>query len=171
MKLTKHVATQVLAAMIVLSRAQLASSAPPVIVYTSAADVKRRISADRGHVVLVNMWATWCPGCTNEYSELVRLDRTYRGHGLDVIAVSFDSKSDIRSRVLPFVASQRAHFPQFVVDLDDEDAVINTFDPNWMGGLPRTFVYSRTGKLVKILPNQQSYTVFRHAVNLGLSAK
>src|SRR5207245_60725 len=44
----------------------------------------------RGHVVLVNFWATWCPPCVEEMPSLERLHRALAGEGLVVLGVSID---------------------------------------------------------------------------------
>ncbi len=42
----------------------------------------------RGQVVLVNIWATWCPPCRHEMPDLDRLQRTYAERGLVVLNLS-----------------------------------------------------------------------------------
>jgi len=125
----------------------------------------------RGKVVLVNFWATWCGPCVAEYPSLVKLDSQYRRRGLDVIAVSLDLKEDINGKVKPFVAGQKAKFPQFVLDASDPDAAINAFDKSWQGEVPRTFVYSKTGQLIKTLPYQKNYAGFDNAVIAALKER
>ena len=46
----------------------------------------------RGHPVLVNFWATWCPPCVEETPALVALDRKLRSRGLEVLGVSMDEE-------------------------------------------------------------------------------
>jgi thiol-disulfide isomerase/thioredoxin len=140
------------------------------VVYAEAADIKKAIAADKGHVVLVNFWATWCAPCVAEYPSLIELDTKYRSKGLDIIAVSLDLKEDIDGKVKPFVLKQRAVFPQYVLDADDPDAAINAFDKSWQGDIPRTFIYSRSGKLISVLPYQKNYAQFNKAVQGALAS-
>jgi peroxiredoxin len=44
----------------------------------------------RGRVVLLNVWATWCPPCIVEMPSMEKLYREYGPHGLAVVAVSID---------------------------------------------------------------------------------
>jgi thiol-disulfide isomerase/thioredoxin len=47
----------------------------------------------RGHIVLVNLWATWCAPCLEELPTLGALQRRYQGR-LSVVAVSADGAED-----------------------------------------------------------------------------
>lgn len=44
----------------------------------------------RGHVVLLNVWATWCPPCRKEMPSLDRLNARRGGSAFEVVAVSID---------------------------------------------------------------------------------
>ena len=60
-------------------------------------------------VVLLNVWATWCASCREEFHELERLRAVYALHGLRVVAVSVDQGGDLKVR--QFVAAQKSTFP------------------------------------------------------------
>jgi peroxiredoxin len=51
-------------------------------------------SAYRGHVTLVNIWATWCVPCRAEMPAIERAWQAYRDRGFRVAAVSIDEGSD-----------------------------------------------------------------------------
>ena len=42
----------------------------------------------KGHVVLVNMWATWCPPCVREMPSLQALHAEFHERGLVVLGVN-----------------------------------------------------------------------------------
>lgn len=48
------------------------------------------LAAFRGRVVLLNVWATWCPPCREEMPTLDRLQATLGGPGFEVVALSID---------------------------------------------------------------------------------
>ena len=135
--------------------------------------IKQAIAGERGHVVVVNFWATWCGPCVAEFPALVKLQREYKSRGLVVFAVSADSLRDVNSKVKPFLAKQGAEFPQFVQNASDPDDMINAFDPKWQGDLPRTFVYAKDGRLVAELSGEQTEKSFAAAVKplLGAASK
>jgi peroxiredoxin len=91
-----------------------------------------------GKVVLVNFWATWCPPCREEMPDLQALYDEYKDQGLVVLSIS-DEKA---AEVSPFIAEQKISYP---VLLDPGDKVRKQFT---VEGIPETFVYDRTGRLV-----------------------
>ncbi len=48
----------------------------------------------KGKVLVVNLWATWCPPCIREMPSLGRLANNYKNGDLKVIAISADKKAD-----------------------------------------------------------------------------
>lgn len=48
------------------------------------------LSSFRGKVVMVHFWATWCPPCVEELPTLERLNRSFSGRDLAILAVSVD---------------------------------------------------------------------------------
>ena len=78
------------------------------------------LSAQRGKVVIVNFWATWCPPCREEMPALDAFYRRYHGQGLEMIGVSTDRPHD-RSDVTKVMQSYS--YPAAMLD----DAKINDF--------------------------------------------
>jgi cytochrome c biogenesis protein CcmG, thiol:disulfide interchange protein DsbE len=65
----------------------------------------------RGHVVVLNFWASWCPGCQAEAPEMERLQRELQRHSGTVLGVTYE---DIASESLKFVRSYHITFPNLV---------------------------------------------------------
>jgi thiol-disulfide isomerase/thioredoxin len=135
-----------------------------------APTIKKAIAAEKGHVVLVDFWATWCGPCMAEFPELVKLQKKYQRRGLVVFAVSEDSARDIKSKVIPFLHKQKASFPQYLERADDPEDFINAFDTSWQGDLPKTFIYNRQGRMVKEF-GEQKPKGFERALKSLLLAK
>src|SRR4051794_35993663 len=53
-------------------------------------DLMKEIRRRRGKVVVVDLWATWCPPCKREFPHLVDLHRTYAAEGVVCVSVSVD---------------------------------------------------------------------------------
>jgi thiol-disulfide isomerase/thioredoxin len=131
----------------------------------------RRVAAERGRVVLVNFWATWCDPCRDEYPLLSRLDRAYRAKGLTILGVSTDLASQTAG-VEKFLAAQKPSFPNYRKKAGgDDQKFIEAVDAKWGGELPFTVLYGRDGKKAKVLSGQQDYASFERAVKLLLGGQ
>jgi peroxiredoxin len=92
----------------------------------------------RGKVVLVNFWATWCPPCRKEMPDLETLYKQFKDQSLVILAISDEDESKVK----PFIAEQKITYP---ILLDPRRKVNELFE---IEGIPKTFVYDRSGKLV-----------------------
>jgi peroxiredoxin len=52
------------------------------------------LSQQKGHPVLLNFWATWCPPCVDEVPSLEDLARRLKGTDMRMLAVSVDDEWD-----------------------------------------------------------------------------
>ncbi len=52
------------------------------------------LASQRGKVVVINFWATWCPPCREEMPALEAFYQRQKGNGLSVIGISVDSAHD-----------------------------------------------------------------------------
>ena len=92
----------------------------------------------RGKVVVLNFWATWCPPCRKEMPDLEKLYQQFKEQGLVILAISDEDAGKVK----PFVAGEKVTYP---VLLDPGRKVNELFQ---VEGIPKTFVYDRNGKLV-----------------------
>lgn len=164
------------AAALLLGAAALAASPPPgpsapapvPIESIDAAGLVARVAALKGQVVLVNMWATWCEPCREEFPVFVALDGELRSRGLAVLSVSLDASSSLDTAVRPFLASLKVPFPCFIKAPGDDDAFINAIDPAWSGALPATFVYDPAGRRIHSLFGQVTLDSLRDILTRAL---
>lgn len=106
------------------------------------------VRANRGKVVVVNFWATWCGGCRHEMPSLVALENRYATKGVKLLLISADDVAD-EPKARAFLDSVHAAGPVYIKAATDDDAFIRAVDPKWSGTLPSTFVYDRQGKPVR----------------------
>lgn len=88
-------------------------------------------------VTLVNVWATWCTSCREEFALLDSLERAYGPRGLRVVAVSVDRAAP--ERVARFAESQRT---TFAIGHDPEGRVQEVFR---VVGVPESYLVGRDG--------------------------
>ena len=99
--------------------------------------------------LLINFWATWCEPCREEFPDLVSIQSKYSPRGLEMIFVSLDELSEIKTTVPKFLREMRAEkIPNYLLNVPDPEPAIKAVDMEWKGALPATFLYDTQGKLV-----------------------
>ena len=91
-----------------------------------------------GRVVLVNLWATWCPPCQDEMPALQAFYEGHKADGFVLIGIDQEETHDV---VEPFVARYGLTFP---VWLDENYLAQREFNTE---NLPSSYVIDRTGKV------------------------
>jgi peroxiredoxin len=100
-----------------------------------------RLSAYRGQVVLVSVWATWCPPCREEMPSMERLYQKLADRGFVILAVSQDETG--ADGVKTFVDQTKVTFPVLL----DPDGDVGRSYGVW--GYPESFLVDRTGGIVE----------------------
>jgi len=163
---TRAAVLAVLAALVALScsRTVFAADATRLSGDLDAKGLAEAVAKNRGKVVVVNFWATWCVPCREEFPDLVKLERAWRDRGVAVLGVSIDFAKDV-PKIEKFLAASKPDFPNYLKRSggDDQD-FIDAVDPKWGGELPFTVVYGRDGKKARVLSGKQSYADFENAV-------
>jgi len=93
-------------------------------------------------VVILNLWATWCPPCRQEMPDLVRLSKILPADKFIVVGLSVDNSLD---DVKNFVAEQKVSFPMFW-DKGGEKIAAPIFKSF---RFPETFILNRHGIVVE----------------------
>jgi peroxiredoxin len=105
---------------------------------TSLSGEPVKLSDYSGQVVLINMWATWCPPCKAEMPTIDQYYQAHRDDGFVVLAVNSQEKAD---SVNSFIQDSGFTFP---VLLDDQATVMDQYN---VLGLPTSFIISRDGTI------------------------
>lgn len=119
--------------------ANLTPAAPaPDFALKSLGGSNLRLREQRGQVVMVNFWATWCGPCRVEMPHLNRLYEKYRSSGFQLLGVNID---DDPSQAQQLVAKLGLRFP---VLLDSDKQVSRLYDLTTM---PSTVLIDRDGRV------------------------
>jgi thiol-disulfide isomerase/thioredoxin len=155
--------TTLLAAVLALAStvaaAETAAARPTQL--ATANQLTAALKAERGKVVLLNFWATWCVPCLREIPDFVALEQELGAKGLRVIGVSMNEPAELRSAVEPF---RKQYFPGFTSYLRNEadlDAIASVVDPAWNEILPTSYVLDRGGKVIHKIQGRKSREEFR----------
>jgi thiol-disulfide isomerase/thioredoxin len=106
------------------------------------------LAEQRGKVVLVDFWATWCGPCRDLFPHTVELSRRYAGRGLTVMTVSLDDP-DSEADVLHFLNAHQAPSANFLSRYGTSTKSIEAFQVG-EGAIPYVKLYDQQGKLHKI---------------------
>lgn len=120
------------------------------------ADRVFRLSDQRGRVVVLNFFATWCPPCRDEIPDLVRISDEL-GDRLVLVGISVDQNP---ADVLPdFINDLRINYPVIPWNaLEDYDAVYDYY-PH--GSIPTTYVIDAEGRPGEQVIGSRDYATFR----------
>lgn len=104
--------------------------------------LEARLPEDPNQLVIVNFWATWCKPCVKEMPYFNTLSRKYADDPqIRVILVSLDMETQMKSRVMPFIAERDLHPEVWLLDDPDANRWIDKVDPSWSGAIPATLFY------------------------------
>jgi peroxiredoxin len=116
----------------------------------------------RGTVVVLNLWATWCPPCREEMPALERLYREYHERGLVVLGVDQGEAPRVAARYA------RDHGVTYPILIDEDQQYGRAYAAV---GLPTTIVIGRDGRIVKGIDGELTLAQMREAVAPALRAQ
>ncbi len=122
------------------------------------------LKSQNGKPVLVNLWATWCKPCVEEFPELLKIKEDFADKQLEVILISLDFGEDAKEKTTNFLKKMGVDFETYSNAFEKDEDLINVFDNNWNGAIPATFIYDKDGKLSSALIGKRSYEVFKTEV-------
>ena len=96
------------------------------------------LSDYRGSVVLVNLWATWCPPCREEMPTLQAFYEKYKSEGFVLLAID---QGETLPQVLPYVKELKLTFPVWLDYSSEAGQAFETMN------LPSSYVIDRNGQV------------------------
>jgi peroxiredoxin len=102
----------------------------------------------RGKVVLVNVLGSWCPNCHDEVPFLVELYRRYHGRGLEIVGLSFEEATQLKTltRLRAFIKRYGIEYPVLVAG-EPKEAPEKLPQAVNLNSFPTTFVVGRDGRV------------------------
>ena len=131
---------------------------------SSPAQVDSLIGSYSGKVLIVNLWATWCDPCVEEFPDLVKLYQNYKDKNLALVFVSLDQPGDLNTKVLPFLKSNGVDFVTYINKFKKQEDLINAIDKDWDGAIPATYIYDSRGKMIGTLIGGKTYAEFEKVI-------
>ena len=111
---------------------------------------------------LINVWATWCAPCVDEFPGLVSISRRLANRDFEFITISVDDPKD-QDKARQFLEDQHVAVPNrvqrslkaegrrtnnYLFTGADSDALMQALDPSSLGPVPYTVVIAPGGKVI-----------------------
>lgn len=131
----------------------------PTAVSATPRKIAKQIHKSSSDVILVHVWATWCPLCVYEFPTILKVYETYHGRGMDLKLVSADYPSD-REAVIRFLQENKSPVNSYVSTTVDDPSFMEIFPASWSGALPASFFFDSKGNLLDSWEGPQSYAEY-----------
>jgi peroxiredoxin len=164
MKLVKPllIAIAVLAVAGALVYALMEKPSAPAATFTTLEGKPIVLKELRGKVVLVNFWATTCPGCVKEMPELIETYRQYKDRGFEIVAVAMSY--DPPNYVANFAQTRQLPFP-VALDVNGEHA--HAFGDVQL--TPTSFIIGKDGSILEQKLGELDFVKLRALLDKELS--
>lgn len=132
--------------------------APPLEFRLVDGNEHRTLTDFRGNVVLLNLWATWCPPCLEELPELNRLQEAYGPKGVVVVTISDEQRDTIErfERKTLALNTVSGYLPQ---DQEWPDPYSRVLENR-----PTSFVIDREGVIQETWAGAEDFDTFERVV-------
>jgi len=101
------------------------------------------LSEHQDKIVILNIWATWCPPCRDEIPDFIEIQNEMED---DVLFVGISTDEEGWEVVRPFAEEFQINYPLVV----DNGIISNLYGP--IRGIPMSFVINREGKVEYVIP-------------------
>ena len=110
--------------------------AAPDLALTNLAGEAESLADYEGQVVLVNMWATWCPPCKAELPVLQQYYEDHKAEGFVILGIDDGEPETVVSN---FIKSSNLTYPIWLDENSESELAFNTYS------LPSSYVIDRDG--------------------------
>lgn len=120
-------------------------------------------NAGTGKLLLVNIWATWCGPCVQEFPKLQTLLRMYGQRPIDIVTLSINNP-DEKSMVLGFLQKLHAYNRNLLFNGNDAADAVKAFGTDWAGGAPYTVLIGTNGEVLYKMQGQFNVMELRRVI-------
>ena len=124
-----------------------------------------KLSENKGKVILLNFWGTWCGPCRREIPDFNELHKKYRKNGLEIVGITLKrSPYETTETIASFMKDWDMDYT-ILTDIEDyETQMVTAYFGRAIGqpitGIPTTLIIDRDGYIVKGYIGPRSEEVF-----------
>jgi len=137
-KFLRYIGTFLFVSFVVFSIVKMSQAKDDSIRKITQKELNAIIQSNKGKVVIVDLWATWCPPCVKEIPGFISLYKKYEDHELEIIGIAFDEKGS--KTVPPFVSKMGINYPVYLAG----KGIDSTYN---LRAFPTTIIYDKAGNL------------------------
>lgn len=114
---------------------------------------------DKGNdtTYVINFWATWCSPCVEELPHFEAMNKKFGDEKIKILLVSLDFKSQLASKVKPFIEKKNIRSTVLLLDEPDANSYIDKVSPEWSGAIPATLIVNSQKKIRQFHEKKFSY--------------
>ena len=135
---------------------------PITLEHIDAAGVAALVKNPTKKLRLINVWATWCSPCVDEFPDIAKMSRRFKRRDFEVITLSLDRTPD-EAKALHFLEKQQAGMSaelrdslrsegrttnNYLYSEASSEQLIQALDPQWPGPIPHTVLIAPGGKIL-----------------------
>lgn len=105
-----------------------------------------RLSDYAGKVVILDLWATWCPPCRKEIPHLIELGNEYKDRGVEVIGVTMENPQADLKKVRDFAREFNINYK---LGWATREMALSVLELSGHDTIPQTLIITRDGRVIK----------------------
>ena len=142
----------------------------PVTLHLISADQIKtlRQNVGTGKLLLLNVWATWCAPCVQEFPTLQKIARIYDARQISIVDLSINNP-DEKSLVLAFLQKQHAFNRNLMFNGNDAADAVKALGTGWAGGAPYTVLIGTKGEILYTTQGRFNEVELRRAIVKNLA--
>lgn len=126
---------------------------------------ERSLSSFRGQIIVLNLWASWCPPCREEMPDLIELNNNYQGKGVQVVGINMATLERNEGAIEQFMVEYNVTFPTFVdqpIDSINQRGVVETLYK--VRAIPATFILDEEGQIFSGIRGKVNYEMLENEI-------